>query len=55
MCNTRRSCGGLPVAPIRQALEQDTCWVTFRGWRRFYFTINERQSDIYVVELEGLK
>jgi hypothetical protein len=21
------------------ALEQDTCWVTFRGWRRFYFTI----------------
>jgi len=28
-------------------------WVT--DGRRFYFTINDRQSDIYVAELHGLR
>jgi hypothetical protein len=38
--------------PAKPSYRQDL-WHT--DGRRFYFTINERQSDIYVAELEGLK
>ena len=38
--------------PAKPSYRQDL-WHT--DGRRFFFTINERQSDIYVAELEGLK
>ncbi len=49
--------GGRPRMPVRfddpTKPSYHPAWVT--DGRRFYFTINDRQSDIYVAELHGLR
>jgi len=49
--------GGHPRLPVRfvdpAKPSHRSAWAT--DGRRFYFTINDRQSDIYVAELRGVK